>query len=90
MKGRNPTKFDLQKMKRALALVTSYDDGIENNEFDLFRLVLEETPEEMVETLAQLAWLFLKNTESISGEQRKNILDWYGKRLSTAEVEAER
>lgn len=89
MKGRSPTKFDLQKMKRALALVTSYDDGIDSNEFDLFRLMLEESPEEMVETVTQLAWLFLKNTESGTGETRRAILDWYGKRLATAEQETQ-
>jgi len=89
MKGRSPTKFDLYKMKRALALVTSYDDGIESNDFDLFRQILEETPEEMVETLAQLAWLFLKNPEAATKEERSAILDWYGKKLALAEAVAE-
>ena len=82
MKGRNPTKYDLAKMSEAVALITTYDIGVDEEDFSLFRKQVTDADTEMVEPLAQLAWLMLKSIAASSGYETEDILAWYGQRFA--------
>jgi len=82
MKGRQPTKYDLAKMSEAVALITTYDIGVDDEDFTLFRHHVRDTDETMVEPLAQLAWLMLKSIAASSGHETEDILAWYGQKFA--------
>lgn len=77
-------------MQRALALVTAYDLGSEEKDFEAYVALSKEEgePEAMIHALTQFAWLLLKSFEN-QGVPRENILDWYGKRFAVSAEEKE-
>jgi hypothetical protein len=89
-RGRAPNLTDLRRMQRALALVTAYDLGSEEKDFDQYVALSKEEsePEAMVHALTQFAWLLLKSFEE-QGIPRANVLDWYGKRFALSAEEKE-
>lgn len=83
MKGRHPTTTDLERMQQALALVTAYDEATDTDEFELFRSLIKESDERLVETLAQFAWLLLRSIEASAEDvTREDVLRWYGLRFA--------
>lgn len=82
MQGRHPTSLDIERMKKALAYVTAYDMGTEENEFAEFVGLLkeEEEPTRMTESLAMFSWLLLQSMND-SGLDKEDILAWYGLRF---------
>lgn len=82
MKGRHPTSTDLERMQQVLALVTAYDEATETNEFELFRELIKESDERLVESLAQFSWLLLRSIEASADVTREEVLQWYGLRFA--------
>jgi hypothetical protein len=85
MKGREYTSSDMRRMQQALAIVTAYDMGVEPNEFDTFKELVDEAianDDKMVESLAQFAWMLIRSIEASSGVDRTNVLKWYGERFA--------
>jgi hypothetical protein len=82
-KGRAPNQTDLVRMQRALAMLTAYDIGIEENDFDLFKELTEgETdPVGAIQALSQLSWLMLKSLET-QGVDKREVMTWYGQRFA--------
>lgn len=79
MQGRPPNTMDVERMSRAIALVTAYDLGVEEEDFTPYLTLIreEEHPEALVQSLAQLSWLFLEAIEK-TGFDKGRVLDWYG------------
>lgn len=72
-------------MQQALAMVTAYDLGVQDDEFGIFKDVMdnyEENPWTMAQALTQLAWLFLRSLEEQGPPSRKDVLVWYGKQFA--------
>jgi len=88
MKGREPKTADIERMQRAIALITAYDVGYEDGDFDLFVELAqeEEHPEAIMQTLAQFNWLLLRSLDE-SGYPKSEILEWYGSRFALAAEE---
>jgi hypothetical protein len=82
-RGRAPNQTDLHKMRRALALTTAYDVGIEENDFTVYKQLLaeEEDPQGLIQALSQFSWLMLKSLET-QGVPRNRVLAWYGQRFA--------
>jgi hypothetical protein len=85
MAGREPTKMDMERMKRAVSYVTAYDLGVKECDFkDFIALVNEEDePLALVQTLAQFSWLLLKSMEA-SGVSKEQVLSWYGMQFAVS------
>lgn len=86
MKGHNPTILDVQRLQEALAVVTAYDVGVAEEDFELFGDMVAGTKDHAcssVQALAQLAWLFLRSMEE-RGVDRGDVLQWYGNQFATA------
>lgn len=71
-------------MKEALGLLTAYDVGVREDEFDLFGDVIGEIehPTAMLQAMTQLAWLLLKSMEA-QGAPREDVMAWYGTQFAT-------
>jgi hypothetical protein len=82
-RGRAPNRTDLERMQRALAMVTAYDMGIEENDFTTFKELTqgETDPVGMIQALSQMSWLMLKSLES-QGVKKRKVLEWYGQRFA--------
>lgn len=87
MKGRNPTSMDLEKMSRSVAIVTAYNQATEEDEFALFRELVDDEGEQLSEHLAQFAWLLLRTIEASNKVTREEVLQWYGMRFAEASAE---
>lgn len=88
MQGRPPNSMDVERMSRAIALVTAYDLGVEEEDFTPYVNLLkeEEHPEALNQSLAQLSWLFLQAIEQ-AGFERERVLDWYGRKFAAKREE---
>ena len=84
MKGRPPSALDIERMKKALALVVAYDIGTEENEFAEFKQLAknaDEKPEKMIEALSMFSWMLIKSFEE-SGADKDEVFQWYGMRFA--------
>lgn len=83
MKPRQPTQVDLERMKGALGLVTAYDLGVEEGEFDTFgdMVKAQEHTRATIHALTQFAWVLLTNLDT-AGIDKESVLDWYGKQFA--------
>ncbi len=81
--GRAPNSADIQRMQRAVAIVTSYDMGTEDNDFKAYMGLIEdeEHPEAMMHALAQFSWLMLQAMDQ-TGMDKTRVLDWYGRKFA--------
>lgn len=72
-------------MQQALGLITAYDIGVGESNFDVFGDVLREVehPLSMVQAMTQLGWLFLKSMEG-QGAPRSEVMAWYGRQFASA------
>lgn len=84
MQGRHPTALDLERMQKAVAIVTAYDDATESDEFSMFRELIDEDDGQLLEHVSQFAWLLLRSIEASSDVSREDVLRWYGLRFAQA------
>lgn len=86
MKGRAPNYIDLERLQAALALVTAYEGGCGDDEFDTYQRLLDEIGgnPDITDAVVQLAWLLVSSIEQTGAAQsRDDVLAWYGQRLAT-------
>jgi hypothetical protein len=82
MKGRRYNVRDMERMQEALAIVTAYDMGTEPNEFSVYKELLDSSEDYIKDSLAQLAWVFLKSLEGATPATKEEVLAWYGQRFA--------
>lgn len=87
MKGRPYAKKDMSRMQEALAIVTAYDMGTGPNDFKEYVTLVNESGAKTKDSLAQLAWLFLRSAEEASGVPKEHILAWYGQKFANSQWE---
>lgn len=85
IRGRNPTKRDLRRMQKVVALVTAYDLGTREGDFSVYREILREEKRgsRTLQSAIAFAWLLVRTMEE-NGMDREEVLDWYGKRFAVA------
>jgi len=85
MSARKPNEIDIKRVQKALAYVTAYDTGIQDEDFDVFtQLLADETDNKgMVQALAQFSWMLLSSLDEC-GPTKEDVLRWYGLKFANA------
>jgi hypothetical protein len=85
MAGREPQPHDYRLTQRALALLSAYEFGCREDDFDDFLTLLrtEENPDAMLQATTQLAWMMMKTAEASGRVSSDEILQWYGMNFAT-------
>lgn len=85
--SRKPNQRDLERMSECLALVTAYEIGTEEADYQMFgRLTREmgyrDDSVETIRTLAQMCWLLTKSIQNSTDMDSQEVLQWYGQRFA--------